>query len=333
METSSETQLGQVKIYISSSALLSLTLKAQEMNLTEKIQKLKKEKKAVILAHNYQRPEIQDIADYVGDSIEISRKAMQEKDAETIVFCAVDFMAESAAILNPQKKVLLPTLGARCPMAQMLTVEEIKRQKAKHPNAPVVLYVNTLASAKAQCDICCTSANAVEVIQSLDADTILFGPDRNLAEYVQEKTGKTLIPIPEYGFCPTHLLFQPEDVKVLKLEHPDAAVMVHPECSSEMRKTADFIGSTSKMCRYAKECKAQKLIVGTEEGLLHRLRKENPEKQFIVAYEGAVCPNMKLTTLDRLYVSLRDEKHVVKVPEQTAQKARKALERMFEVKS
>ena len=333
METSSETQLSQVKIYISSSALLSLTLKAQEMNLTEKIQKLKKEKKAVILAHNYQRPEIQDIADYVGDSIEISRKAMQEKDAETIVFCAVDFMAESAAILNPQKKVLLPTLGARCPMAQMLTVEEIKRQKAKHPNAPVVLYVNTLASAKAQCDICCTSANAVEVIQSLDADTILFGPDRNLAEYVQEKTGKTLIPIPEYGFCPTHLLFQPEDVKVLKLEHPDAAVMVHPECSSEMRKTADFIGSTSKMCRYAKECKAQKLIVGTEEGLLHRLRKENPEKQFIVAYEGAVCPNMKLTTLDRLYVSLRDEKHVVKVPEQTAQKARKALERMFEVKS
>jgi quinolinate synthase len=301
------------------------------MDLTEKILKLKKEKRAVILAHNYQRPEIQDIADYVGDSIEISRKAMQEKDAEIIVFCAVDFMAESAAILNPQKKVLLPTLGARCPMAQMLTVEEIKRQKATHPNAPVVLYVNTLAAAKAQCDICCTSANAVDVIQSLDADTVLFGPDRNLAEYVQERTGKTLIPIPEYGFCPTHLLFQPEDVKVLKLEHPDAAVMAHPECSSEMRKSADFIGSTSKMCRYAKESSAREFIVGTEEGLLHRLRKENREKRFFVAYEGAVCPNMKLTTLDRLYVSLRDEKHVVKVPEQTAQKARKALERMFEV--
>jgi quinolinate synthase len=301
------------------------------MNLTEKIQKIKKEKKAVILAHNYQRPEIQDIADYVGDSIEISRKAMLEKEAETIVFCAVDFMAESAAILNPHKKVLLPTLGARCPMAQMLTVEEIKRQKAKHPDAPVVLYVNTLASAKAQCDVCCTSANAVEVIQSLNADTILFGPDRNLAEYVQEKTGKTLIPIPEYGFCPTHLLFQPEDVKVLKLENPDALVLVHPECSGEMRKTADFIGSTSKMCRYARESNVQEFIVGTEEGLLHRLRKENPEKKFFVAYEGAVCPNMKLTTLDRLYVSLRDEKHAVKVPEQTARKARKALERMFEL--
>jgi quinolinate synthase len=307
-------------------------VKAHAMSLTDKIQKLKKEKKALILAHNYQRPEIQDIADYVGDSIEISRKAMQEKEAETIVFCAVDFMAESAAILNPHKKVLLPTLGARCPMAQMLNVEEIKRQKAKHSNAPVVLYVNTLASAKAECDICCTSANAVEVIQSLDADTVLFGPDRNLAEYVQEKTGKTLIPIPEYGFCPTHLLFQPEDVKVLKLQHPDAEVIVHPECSREMRKTADFIGSTSKMCRYAKESKCKQFIVGTEEGLLHRLRKENPDKQFFIAYEGAVCPNMKLTTLDRLYVSLRDEKNVVKVPEQTAQKARKALERMFNVK-
>jgi quinolinate synthase len=303
------------------------------MDLADKIQNLKKEKKAIILAHNYQRPEIQDIADYVGDSIEISSKAMQEKDAETIVFCAVDFMAESAAILNPQKKVLLPTLGARCPMAQMLTVEEIKRQKSKHPNAPVVLYVNTLAAAKAQCDVCCTSANAVEVIESLDADTVLFGPDRNLAEYVQEKTGKTLIPIPDYGFCPTHLLFQPEDVKVLKIQHPDAEVIVHPECSSEMRKTADFVGSTSRMCRYAKESPCKQFIVGTEEGLLHRLRKENPEKEFFIAYEGAVCPNMKLTTLDRLYASLKEGRHVVKVPEPTATKARKALERMFEVKS
>src|SRR5512139_3065997 len=214
------------------------------MDIAQKIQDLKKEKKAIVLAHNYQRPEVQDIADYVGDSIELSRKAMLEKDARIIVFCAVDFMAESAAILNPSKKVLLPTPGARCPMAQMLTVEEIQRQTALHPNAPVVLYVNALAAAKAQCDVCCTSANAVEVIQSLESDTILFGPDRNLAEYVQEKTGKTLIPIPEYGFCPTHLLFQPEDVKVLKMQHPDAVVMVHPECSSEMRKAADFIGST-----------------------------------------------------------------------------------------
>jgi quinolinate synthase len=303
------------------------------MNLIDKIQRLKKEKKAVILAHNYQRPEIQDIADYVGDSIELSRKAMLEQDAEIIVFAAVDFMAESAAILNPAKKVLLPSLGARCPMAQMLTVDEIKRAKVHYPHAPVVLYVNTLASSKAYCDICCTSANAVEVINSLDADTVLFGPDRNLAEYVAEKTGKTLIPIPEWGFCPTHVLFQPEDVTILKQQYPSAVVMVHPECSAEMRRVADFVGSTSKMCRYARETTAETVIVGTEEGLLHRLRKENPGKRFVIAYKDAVCPNMKLTTLDRLYASLKDEKHVVKVSEPVASKARTALERMFQVKS
>jgi quinolinate synthase len=301
------------------------------MDLTEKILKLKKEKKAVILAHNYQRPEIQDIADYIGDSIEISRKAVEEKDAEMIVCATVDFMAESAAILNPSKKVILPCLGARCPMAQMLTVDEIKRAKAFYPDAPVVLYVNTLASSKAYCDVSCTSANAVEVIKSLDAETILFGPDKNLAEYVSQQTGKTVIPIPENGFCPTHLLFQPEDVKVLKMQHPNAMVMVHPECSAEMRKVADFIGSTSKMCRYAKESHAKDFIIGTEEGILHRLRKENPTKNFYVAYEGAICPNMKLTTLDRLYVSLKEEKHVVKVPETVAKKARASLERMFQI--
>jgi quinolinate synthase len=324
----------RVKIYISTNVLLFLHYRRNIMkDLSAQILKLKKEKKAIILAHNYQRPEVQEIADYIGDSIELSRKAMMEKDAEIIVFSAVDFMAESAAILNPNKKVLLPTLGARCPMAQMLTVDEIKRAKALHPNAPVVLYVNTLAEAKAQCDICCTSANAVEVINSLDSDTILFGPDRNLAEYVAEETGKTIIPLPEWGFCPTHLLFQPEDVTVLKQQHPDARVMVHPECSREMRQAADFIGSTSKMCKYAKESNAKTFIVGTEEGLLHRLRKENPGKQFLIAYEGAVCPNMKLTTLDRLYVSLKEEKYVVKVPEKVAKKARTALERMLELKS
>jgi len=301
------------------------------MALADKILKLKKEKNAVILAHNYQRSEIQDIADYVGDSIELSRKAVEEKDAEMIVFSAVDFMAESAAILNPGKKVLLPCLGARCPMAQMLTVDEIKRAKKLHPKAPVVLYVNTLAVCKAQCDVCCTSANAVEVIKSLDAETILFGPDSNLAEYVSEKTSKTLIPIPQNGFCPTHLLFQPEDVTVLKMQHPDATVMVHPECSSEMRKVADYVGSTSKMCRFAKESNAKDFIVGTEEGILHRLVKENPNKNFYLAYQDAVCPNMKLTTLDRLYVALKEEKNVVKVPEAVARKARASLERMFEV--
>ena len=301
------------------------------MKLTDKILQLKKDKKAVILAHNYQRPEIQDISDYVGDSIELSRKAMDEKEAEMIVFSAVDFMAESAAILNPEKKVLLPSLGARCPMAQMLTVDEIKRWKVLHPLLPVVLYVNTLASAKAYCDICCTSANAIEVIESLNAETVLFGPDRNLAEYVQKKTGKTIIPIPEWGFCPTHLLFQPEDVQILKTQYPDAVVMVHPECTIEMRNIADFVGSTSQMCRYARENNAKTVIVATEEGLLHRLRKDNPKKRFILAYEDAICPNMKLNTLEKLYAALKEEKYVVTVPEPIAKKARKALEKMFEI--
>ena len=303
------------------------------MTLTDKIIKLKKEKKAVILAHNYQRPEIQDIADYVGDSIELSRKAMKEKEAEIIVFAAVDIMAESAAILNPEKKVLLPTLGARCPMAQMLTVDEIKRWKALYPLVPVVLYVNTLASAKAYSDVCCTSANAVEVVESLDVETVLFGPDRNLGEYVARKTGKTIIPIPEWGFCPTHVLFQPEDAQMLKTQYPDAVVMVHPECSFEMQKVADFIGSTSQMCHHVKETNAESFIVATEEGLLHRLRKDNPEKQFVLAYEDAVCPNMKLNTLEKLYVALKEEKHVVTVPEPIAEKAKKALEKMFELTS
>jgi quinolinate synthase len=303
------------------------------MTLTDEILKLKKEKNAIILAHNYQREDVQDIADYIGDSIELSRKAMEEKEAKIIVFSAVDFMAESAAILNPGKRVLLPTLSARCPMAQMLTVEEIKRAKLHHPLVPVVLYVNTLAAAKAYCDICCTSANAVDVIASLDADTVLFGPDRNLAEYVQRKTGKTVIPIPEWGFCPTHLLFQPEDVHILKTKYPEAKVMVHPECTFEMQKAADFVGSTSQMCRYAKECNAETFIVGTEEGILHRLKKENPRKKFLLAYEEAVCPTMKLNTLDRLYMALKEEKYVVTVPEPIAKQAKKALERMFDLNS
>jgi quinolinate synthase len=303
------------------------------MDLTQEIQELKKQKKAIILAHNYQRPEIQDIADYVGDSIELSRKAAQEKDAELIVFCAVDFMAESAVILNPTKKVMLPCLGARCPMAQMLTVEDINRARKQHPNAPVVLYVNTLAACKAEADVCCTSANAVEVIESLDAPTILFGPDKNLAEYVAEKTGKKIVPIPTNGFCPTHIIFQPEDVQALKTLHPKAVVMVHPECTHEMRAVADFIGSTSKLCKFAKDSSAKEFIVGTEQGILHRLQKENPIKTFYLASERAICPNMKMTTLESVYEALMEEKNIVTVPSAVAKKARASLERMFEVKS
>ena len=299
------------------------------MTLIDDILRLKKQKKAVILAHNYQRPEVQDIADYVGDSIELSKKAMEEKDAKTIIFAAVDFMAESAYILNPDKKVYLPSSGARCPMAQMLSSEQVRAWKKKYPKAPVALYVNTLAEAKAECDVCCTSANAVEVIGSLEADTVLFGPDNNLAWYVQQKTGKNIIPIPKKGFCPTHLLFLKEDIQLAKQQYPDAVVAVHPECTPDVQALADFVGSTSQICKYAKQAKAKTYIIATEVGIIHRLQKENPEKEFIIAYDGAICPNMKLNTLERIYLSLKEEKHLITVPNQIAKKARKSLEKMF----
>ncbi len=299
------------------------------MTLADDVLRLKNEKKAIILAHNYQRPEIQNIADYVGDSIELSSRAREEKDAKIIVFAAVDFMAESAAILNPEKKVLLPCTGARCSMAQMLTAEQLRIWKQKYPHTPVVLYVNTLAEAKAECDVCCTSANTVKIVEDLDAETVLFGPDRNLAEYVEEKTGKKVIPIPPQGFCPTHILFMKEDVMEQKQAHPDASVAVHPECSKDVRDISDFIGSTSQICRYANTSSARKFIIGTEVGILHKLRKENPDKEFLPAYGGATCNAMKLTTLERLYRSLKEEQNLVTVPRNIAKKANKALERMF----
>lgn len=301
------------------------------MTLVDDIRRLKKKKKAIILAHNYQRAEVQDIADYVGDSIQLSRKAAEEKDAEIIVFSAVDFMAESAAILNPEKKVLLPSVGARCPMAQMLPAEEVMLWKRRYPKTPVVLYVNTLAEAKAEADVCCTSANAVKVIGNLDADTVLFGPDHNLAWHVQQKTGKTIVPIPRKGFCPTHMLFLKEDIQLLKKEYPDALVAVHPECTPDVQSIADFVGSTSQICRYVNETSGKKFVIGTEIGIIHRLKKENPGKEFIPAYEGAVCPNMKLNTLERIYASLKEETHLVRVPNQVAKKARRALEKMLTI--
>jgi quinolinate synthase len=301
------------------------------MALADNILKLKKQKKALLLAHNYQRSEIQDIADYIGDSIELCRRAMEEKEARIIVFSAVDFMAESAAILNPDKKVFIPSPGARCPMARMLPAEEVRLWKKEYPKAPVVLYVNTLAEAKAECDVCCTSANAVKVVDSLDADTVLFGPDENLAWNVQQKTGKKVIPIPEGGFCPTHVLFLKEDILLLKEKHPDATVAVHPECTPDVQSIADFVGSTSQICKYVGEPYAKKYIIGTEVGIIHRMEKENPGKEFIPAYDGALCPNMKLNTLERIYLTLKEERDPVTVPKSVAKKARRALERMISI--
>jgi len=300
-------------------------------SLTAEILKLKREKRAVILAHNYQRPEVQDVADYVDDSVGLAKRAMEEKEAKVIVHCSVDFMAETASVLNPDKKVLIPSLGAKCPMAAMLPAFQVQAWRRRYPNVPVVLYVNTHAEAKASCDVCCTSANAVKVVESLKSDEVIFGPDANLALFVQKRTGKKVIPIPERGFCQTHVLFLKEDILLLKEEHPDALVMVHPECTSQVQDAADFVGSTSQMCKFAKESSFSKFIVGTEVGLLHRLRKENAGKVFIPAYEDAWCVNMKLNSLERVLLALKEERHVIAVPRPVAKKARRSLEKMFEI--
>ena len=301
--------------------------------IVREINRLRKEKKAIILAHNYQRPEIQDIADFVGDSVELARKAMEEKEAKILVVSAVDFMAENAFLLNPEKKILIPSLEARCPMVRMLSLDDIERYRRKYQGVPLVLYVNTFAEAKANCDICCTSANTVKIVEKLDSDTVIFGPDCNLAEYVQEKTKKKVIPIPEDGYCITHVRFNVENILLLKEEYPEALVLVHPECSKEVRHIADFVGSTSQIVRYAKESTVTRFIIGTEEGIIHRLKKENPEKEFILAHKLGICHNMKMNTLEHIYRSLKEEIHPVTIPEHVASKARLALEKMFELSS
>jgi len=304
--------------------------KGQE-ELAEKILKLKKEKKALLLAHNYQRPEIQEIADYVADSIGLCRRAQQEEEAHLLVLSTVDFMAESAVILNPNKKVVIPDKNAVCPMAAMLPAEDVKSARRKHPDAVVVLYVNTLAEAKAVCDVCCTSANAVQVINSLDEELVIFGPDRNLAWHIQQHTDKKIIPIPKHGFCYVHKLFSDGDILLAREQHPDAEVLAHPECNPEVQLLADFIGSTSQMYRRAKESPKKELVVATEIGLIDRLKRDLPGKKYIPAYKEAICSNMKLNTLEKIYLALKNEEPVITVPKPIVKKARKAVEMMTEI--
>lgn len=297
--------------------------------LVEKIKKLKEERKAIILAHNYQPPQVQDIADFLGDSLELSRIASQTK-AEVIVFCGVHFMAETASILCPDKKVLMPDINAGCPMANMITAEDLRELKSRHPKATVVGYVNTSAEVKAELDICCTSTNAVSVISKLkDVEEIIFVPDKYLSDYVSKKTGRRLIAWD--GYCPTHVKILPEDIiKQIRL-HPKAKVIVHPECIGEVISLADVALSTSGMCRYAEESKDYEFIIGTEIGLLYRLQKDNPNKKFYPATEMAICPNMKKITLEKILWSLEELKDEVKVPQSVRTKAKKAIDRMLEV--
>ncbi|MBI5698988.1 quinolinate synthase NadA [Candidatus Saganbacteria bacterium] len=298
--------------------------------LAGRIAELKSKKNAVILAHNYQRGEIQDIADFVGDSLGLSIAASKTK-AKLIVFCGVYFMAETAKILDPDKKVIMPEVNAGCPMADMITAEGLKKLKAEHPQARVVCYVNSSAEVKAGSDICCTSANAVKVVNSIkDADEIIFVPDKYLGMYTQSKVkGKKFIFWE--GYCPTHMRILPRDIEKQKAEHPAAKVVVHPECRPEVTALADEVLSTEGMINFAKKAEAREIIVGTEVGLLHRLRKENPGKTFYPASDLATCPNMKLTTLEKLLWSLEEERTEIIVPQAIADRARAAIQRMIEI--
>jgi quinolinate synthase len=298
--------------------------------IEEKIVRLKRQRQAVILAHNYQPDEVQEIADFTGDSLELSQRAATI-EAEVIVFCGVHFMAETAAILNPYKTVLLPEKTAGCPMADMVTAEGLRELKAKHPDVLVVCYVNSSAEVKAESDYCCTSANAVSVVNGLPADRpIIFVPDKNLGQYVTDVTGRELILWP--GYCPTHARISETDIIRQRQAHPKATVMVHPECSTPVRKAADEILSTGQMARFVRSSPADEFIVGTELGILYRLRKENPGKHFYPVREQAICPNMKKITLEKILWSLEDMATEVRVPEEVRQMAKTSLECMLAVK-
>ena len=298
--------------------------------ITDKINSLKKERNAVILAHIYQLPEIQDIADFVGDSLDLSRKAA-ETGAETIVFCGVHFMAETAAILSPQKKVLIPDSGAGCPMADMITAQQLRDEKMRYPGAKVVAYVNTSAAVKAESDICCTSSNAVNVVKSVEAETLIFVPDRNLGSYTQKMSGKKMVIW--NGFCPTHNNMLPEMVLKMKQEHPEAEVLAHPECRPEVVALADYAMSTGVMCRHVAASSKKEFIIGTEMGILYKLQKENPGKKFYPVSPMAVCPNMKKITLAKVADVLSGMKNIVTVSEEIREKAYTPIKKMLEIKA
>ena len=299
--------------------------------LQKEILKLKKNKNAIILAHNYQTAEIQEIADFLGDSLELCIKASHIEDADLVVFCGVDFMAETAVILNPNKKIVIPDKDAECPMAHMLPAEEVKRYKKRYPNAAVVLYVNTLAEAKAEADIICTSANAVKVVESLKEDQILFGPDMNLASYVAQQVNKDIIPIPEEGYCYVHKMFNLGDIAFSRKKYIDTEILVHPECDIEVQELADKVLSTGGMSRHVSHSNNKSFLIGTEIDLVTRLRRENPDKNIYPLLDEAICENMKLHTLDKVKDSLLKEEYQVIVPEEIANKARLAVERMLKV--
>lgn len=301
----------------------------RDKEVIEKINKFKKERNAIILCHNYQPAEVQDCADFLGDSLELSQKAAQT-EADVIVFCGVHFMAETASILCPDKIVLLPDINAGCPMANMINAEQLREVKRCHPGAIVVTYVNSTAEVKAESDYCCTSGNALKVIDKLkDSGDIIFVPDKYLGSYVSMKTGKQMILWP--GYCPTHIKILPEDIMEQKRISPGAVVMVHPECHSSVSLLADAVLSTGGMLKFPGQSDAEQFVVGTEIGMVYRLQTLYPEKIFIPVSERALCPNMKLITREKILAALQEMSPVVNVPESIREKAYAPVKRMLEI--
>jgi quinolinate synthase len=309
---------------------LALERKAeQNRELKERLLQLKKERNAIILAHYYQRDEIQEVADFRGDSFLLAQKAA-ETDADVIVFCGVHFMGESAKILAPNKTVIIPDERAGCPMADMVNVEGLRALKRQHPNATVVSYINTSAEVKSETDICCTSANAVKVIESVESDEIIWVPDKNLGDYVSKFTNKKMI-IWE-GYCNTHDMLTVKDVEEMRAQYPNAQFVVHPECRPEVVAMGDFVGSTTAIIEYCKKSDCQEFIVGTEDGTGYQMRVDSPDKQFYFASKYLVCPNMKVNNLKKVVRCLETMQPEIYVPKEMADKARSSLERMLQVK-
>ncbi|MBC8379564.1 MAG: quinolinate synthase NadA [Planctomycetes bacterium] len=299
------------------------------VDLLEKIQRLKEQRNAIILAHNYQPGEIQDLADYAGDSLGLSVEAART-NAETIVFCGVRFMAETAAILSPKKTVLLPEKHAGCPMADMINAAQLQEMKDKYPDALVVCYVNSTAEVKALSDYCCTSGNALELVESLPKDRlILFVPDKNLGGFINERIDREMILWP--GYCSTHVRILVEDVQKARQEHPDALLLAHPECNPDVRLLADELLSTGQMLKFARTSNVREFIIATENGILHTLRKQNPDKLFYPVTEKAICPNMKKISVEKVLWALQDMQYHITVPEPIAANAKRSLDRMIDV--
>lgn len=299
------------------------------IELSKKIIELKKARNAVIVAHSYQIDEVQEIADIVGDSFALS-KYCASNEADVIVFCGVHFMAESAKILSPQKTVLLPELDAGCPMADMVTAEGLREMKLKYPGAVVVCYINSSAEVKAESDVCCTSSNALNVVRAIEEKDIIFVPDQNLGSYVAGMVPEKNIILWE-GFCPTHHKVKAEEVIKIKELHPDALLLVHPECKPDVVNLADYVGSTKQIIDYANQSDREKFIIGTEVGVLHKLKKDNPKKTFYLMSQGLTCPNMKKTTLKSVYDALNEMKYKIELNEEIRLKSRSCLDRMLEI--